>query len=34
MTMRPYNKVASADGVWRFLFAFVAQWAAAAELLS
>jgi hypothetical protein len=28
------NEVTSADGGWRVLFAFVAQWPAAAEFLS
>jgi hypothetical protein len=32
--MRSPNKVTSADGAWRVLFALVAHWSAAAELLS
>lgn len=27
------NEITTADGGWRFLFAFVAQWPAAAEFL-
>ncbi len=31
--MRTPNEITSADGGWRVLFVFVAQWPAAAEFL-
>jgi hypothetical protein len=33
MITNPPNEVTSADGGWRVLFAFVAQWPATAEFL-
>jgi hypothetical protein len=33
MLIRRHNEVTSADGGWRVLFAFLAQWPAAAEFL-